>query len=570
MRQQFEQHRRRRRNARFVVGAIPQSAPAPFGFVGGADVADDLTHHQIGQVTRQVAAGTPFEAAAVLLCEVDAQRADRLVVAAHAGVGVEGQRHVDGNVQTLFVGQPFGAAHERVDPVGARHVILLVVVEPLLLAVDRFGKSRPLQPIAGALAETGITARLAEIVGILRAELRSRRAGDVAHAAADLHGVGRHDAVLFRRAVAQRDQRRILSRREAECPQIDPCAAAHGLIDRETALATQMAHRVEGILRTAFDRLVGDVDCVFAARGQVGAPFGTALAAVGYGLHAACRPLRKGVLALDVDLAPVCESRSRVEPAAVAGEFDVGRSFVHARIVVGDRLLGLHVAFARQQHVGTRPFEHRHQVRQHVTLRVEVFTGLPQPRTLPAPAVLLLIEIAAVALPHRYVAPRESVRRFHGRRQAGHQRTVRTVGEGLAPATAAVDLRNQLLDRVLVRHERQAPTGERGGQQAADRVVDRRHAPLAEGIVGHADRGVERQAVACVDDLCDVRLAARHLAVEDAGEHLRNLLPLFGREAFGRSRNDRQQQRQEEDKESVFHHFLRTSSNMPSMVNRAL
>ena len=90
----------------------------------------------------------------------------------------------------------------------------------------------------------------------------------------------------------------------------------------------------------------------------------------------------------------------------------------------------------------------------------------------------------------------------------------------LPPAAAAVDLRNQLLDRVLVRHERQAPTGERGGQQAADRVVDRRHAPLAEGIVGHADRGVERQAVACIDDLCDVRLAARHLAVEDAGEHL--------------------------------------------------
>ena len=30
------------------------------------------------------------------------------------------------------------------------------------------------------------------------------------------------------------------------------------------------------------------------------------------------------------------------------------------------------------------------------------------------------------------------------------------------------------------------------------------------------------------------------------------------------------EKRKEEDKESVFHHFLRTNSNMPSMVNRAL
>ena len=111
VRQEFEQHRRDARHARFVVGAVPHPAAAPGRFAGAADILDDLRLHEVRQVTRTVAVGPALEFALVLAGEEDAQRADDAVAVAHPGVGVERQRHVDRNAQPRGVGQTLRAAH---------------------------------------------------------------------------------------------------------------------------------------------------------------------------------------------------------------------------------------------------------------------------------------------------------------------------------------------------------------------------------------------------------------------------------------------------------------------------
>ena len=55
-----------------------------------------------------------------------------------------------------------------------------------------------------------------------------------------------------------------------------------------------------------------------------------------------------------------------------------GARGINALVIVDDYLIGLGVALARKQHVGTRILKHRHQVRQHETLRKEILDSLPE------------------------------------------------------------------------------------------------------------------------------------------------------------------------------------------------
>lgn len=217
MREQFEQHGRDARHARLVVGAVPQPAPVPRRLPRAPDVRDDLGHHQVGQVARTVAVGTAVEAAALLTGVEDAQRADRLVAVAHPGIGVEGQGQVDRDAQPRGVGHPFGSARQRIDPVGTRHVVVLVVVGEVLGRIDRGVEPGPLQPVARPLAEAGIAARLLGIERIRLPERVADRAGHVAVAAADLHGIGRNGAAGHARTVGERDDR-LLAGRKGEAP----------------------------------------------------------------------------------------------------------------------------------------------------------------------------------------------------------------------------------------------------------------------------------------------------------------------------------------------------------------
>ena len=67
-------------------------------------------------------------------------------------------------------------------------------------------------------------------------------------------------------------------------------------------------------------------------------------------------------------------------------------------IVVHDHLMGVGVALARQEHVGSGVLEHRHHVGQDVAHGIGVLDGLEQQRTLPLPCTVL--EVTAMAVPH--------------------------------------------------------------------------------------------------------------------------------------------------------------------------
>ena len=247
VRKQFQQHRRNTRNTCFVIGAVPQPAALPVGFERAADVFDDLRLHEVREVARTVAVRPADELAPVLAGVADAQRPDDTVAVADACVRVERQRHIDRNAQSRGVGQTLRTAHQGVDPMGARHVVVLVIVGIVFRRVDRLGKTRPLEPVARALAETGIAAGLLDILRVGQPQRVAGRAGDVAETAADLHGIGRNDAV--RRARTVRKGHDLLTPRgESEAPQVDPRSAAHRLIDGIFGLAAEVMHRIMRIV----------------------------------------------------------------------------------------------------------------------------------------------------------------------------------------------------------------------------------------------------------------------------------------------------------------------------------
>ena len=76
-----------------------------------------------------------------------AERSDNLVIHLCAGIRVECECHVDRNPETRAVGQGLRTAHEVVDPVCTRHVVVAIVVGTLFWIVDLFGESGPLKPV---------------------------------------------------------------------------------------------------------------------------------------------------------------------------------------------------------------------------------------------------------------------------------------------------------------------------------------------------------------------------------------------------------------------------------------
>ena len=47
--------------------------------------------------------------------------------------------------------------------------------------------------------------------------------------------------------------------------EVDPCPAAHGLVDPETGGSSLVVHGVEGVVRAVGERLVGDINGIAAA-----------------------------------------------------------------------------------------------------------------------------------------------------------------------------------------------------------------------------------------------------------------------------------------------------------------
>ncbi len=288
-------------------------------------------------------------------------------------------------------------------------------------------------------------------------------------------------------------------------------------------------HRIAGFGGALRKGTVADVDRVVARVGDVGGPdrlAGPLL--VGRRLGNAASAFAERVLPRPVAGADHAESRPAVSPGGLSGQLGVASGGVDA-LPVDDDFRSLDVPLPGQQHVRPGPFEHRHEIGKHETLREEIFPSHPLRHPLPAPAVLLLFEVAAVALPEGDVALLETAGRFDGRREPADQRPGAPVGEGadLPPVErASAGERDELLDGSFVRADLQPVLGERLGQQRPHRVVDRLHALLAERVVGESGRHVQPQAPPL--DLAALHLgrSAAHLAFDDPGQGLRNAVPL--------------------------------------------
>ena len=247
------------------------------------------------------------------------------------------------------------------------------------------------------------------------------------------------------------------------------------------------------------------------------------------------------------------------------------------RIVVGQHLIALQVALAGKQDAGPGILEHGNQIRQHVTLRIEVLARLPEAGSLPAPAPLALVEIAAVALPQGDMAPGKSLcRRTAVERR--DQRPCRPIDKGHDPVAlfaglnGAAGQRHELLDEPAVGIEFDACLAVGRREQRTHRVVHRPDVLLAEGIVGQPHRGVELHAAARCLDALNPHPAAGHLAPCDAGQRAADLLACR-RADFGRSSRHGPDEEQRHQQKHIqifpeFHAFTRFSSPCPEATCR--
>jgi hypothetical protein len=78
------------------------------------------------------------------------------------------------------------------------------------------------------------------------------------------------------------------------------------------------------------------------------------------------------------------------------------------RVVVADDHIGLNIAFAGNEDISSRIFEHRKKVVYHYLSGKFVFDGSQYPSTLPLPAVEALLVVPAVRVPQSDITADES------------------------------------------------------------------------------------------------------------------------------------------------------------------
>ena len=174
---------------------------------------------------------------------------------------------------------------------------------------------------------------------------------------------------------------------------------------------------MDGVVR-AFaavgEGFIGDVDGVAAALFDVGDPGGAGGRLGAGAVRLAGRAGAEGPVGEGVDGLRVGEAFARRAPLALllvapAGAHQPLAGPGEGRVVVGDDLPDLGVPLARGHHVGARVLQHRDEEGEDVGLRVHVFDGAVDGGALPDPGVLLLVVVAAVALPEHDVAVVEAL-----------------------------------------------------------------------------------------------------------------------------------------------------------------
>jgi hypothetical protein len=324
----------------------------------------------------------------------------------------------------------------------------------------------------------------------------SRAAGDVAHSAADLHGVGRHDGACGAVGeVGERHHRLLVavSALERERAQVDPCASAHLLVDLELLGAARIVYRIAGVGRGVGQCLVADVDGIFAVLGYVGIPCGHRRSASLLGRRLAVGAVLERILRVAevgevvdeslefacgpfVDAVELLIERLREDLALVVG------------VVVDNHLVAVGVAFAWQHHVCAGVLEHRHDIGEHVRHREDILDGLEQHGALPLPRAVVVI--AAMRMPEGYDVVVHALRGLDRRVDLGDE-----IGVVAILLWELVDLMDVICQRLVadvevdavvadgVGHRLAHHRGERVDQRARDRHVGE---VLVEAHVGRA------------------------------------------------------------------------------------
>ena len=176
---------------------------------------------------------------------------------------------------------------------------------------------------------------------------------------------------------------------ENKLAEVNPSAATHLLVHAKMALSALMIHRVMCRGSTSWHGFIRYVNGIFACLWHVWHPFGKALLPFLYRLNGAERSIAERILKVGVHLMSIGKAFALpLLPCLLAVAFLIyGVCRQGTGIVIYHHFVRVPISFARHQHVCACIFEHGHEERQHVTLRIEVFYGLQQACALPLPAV---------------------------------------------------------------------------------------------------------------------------------------------------------------------------------------
>ena len=197
---------------------------------------------------------------------------------------MEAQREVYRHIVATLALRVLGRAGEkRINPLAARHIVVVVIILHLGVGIDRVCKTCILQPIPCSLSYSWIAAGL-RLYSVASLYLHRRTAGralaillhllrrvtrNIAHSAAKLYTICRNNQSLggklgIIRCICKIDTLLGIALCKGKTAKAYPGIAAHLLINQETLLPAAVLYFVLYCRRAVWKSFVGDIDSILA------------------------------------------------------------------------------------------------------------------------------------------------------------------------------------------------------------------------------------------------------------------------------------------------------------------